>query len=86
MVNFRLDTSADVTVVPDRFFRKNSFIIKPTNKMLYGPGQHETKVLRHEDTTLNYGENNFATGTVRCARPCRTIIGYASSQSSQFTA
>ena len=39
MVNFRLDTGADVTVVEDQFFWNNFRIIKLTNQRLYGPGQ-----------------------------------------------
>lgn len=56
MISFRLDTSTDVTVVADSFFRKNSPIIKPTNKKLYGPGQLKIKVLVCVDATLSYGK------------------------------
>lgn len=42
IVNFRLDTGADVTVIPDRFFRKNSPIIKKTNNRLYGPKENKS--------------------------------------------
>uniref|UniRef100_A0A0L8G9Y1 Peptidase A2 domain-containing protein n=1 Tax=Octopus bimaculoides TaxID=37653 RepID=A0A0L8G9Y1_OCTBM len=56
IVEFRLDTGEDVIVVPNWFFRKNSPIIKPTNKRLYGLGQHKIKVLGRVDATLSYGK------------------------------
>ena len=43
-VNFRTDTGADVTVVPDRFFNKNSPLIQKTGKKLFGPGQSKINV------------------------------------------
>lgn len=57
IVNFRLDTGADVTVVPDRFFRKNS-IIKQMDRRLYGPGQNKIKVIGKVDAALCYREKN----------------------------
>ena len=43
-VNFRVDTRADVTVVPSRYFTKtskskNSQLLQKTNKKLFGPGK-----------------------------------------------
>ena len=43
-VNFRVDTGADVTVVPRRYFTKNSPLIRKTNK-LFGPGKTKIDVV-----------------------------------------
>ena len=43
-VNFRIDAGADVTVVPDRFFKMNSPLIQKTDKKLFGPGQNKINV------------------------------------------
>ena len=55
-VNFRIDTGADVTVVPDRFFKKNSTLIQKTDKNLFGPGQSKINVIGRVSATLTLGE------------------------------
>ena len=52
-LNFTLDTGADMTVVPNLYFRKNSPLIQPVNKRLYGPGHHEIKVIGSWEATLS---------------------------------
>ena len=42
-INFCADTGADVMVVPERFFRENSPLIKKKTKKLFGPGQGKIK-------------------------------------------
>jgi len=44
-VNFRVDTRADVTVVPRRYFTKNYPLIQKTNKKLFGPGKTKINVV-----------------------------------------
>ena len=51
-VRFRVDTGADVSVVPGRYFKKNSPVIEKTNKKLIGPGKTEIKVVGKFTTTL----------------------------------
>ena len=51
-IKFRVDTGADVSVVPEKYFRKGSPAIKPTTKKLYGPGQMEINVVGVYDATL----------------------------------
>ena len=55
-VNFRVDTGADVTVVPDRFFNKNSPVIQKTGKNLFGLGQSKINVLGRVRATMAVGE------------------------------
>ena len=55
-VNFRIDTGADVTVVPDRFFNKNSPLIQKTGKKLFGPGQSKINMLGRVRATMAVGE------------------------------
>ena len=55
-VNFRTDTGADVTVVPDRFFNKKSPLIQKTDKKLFGPGQSKIIVLGKVRATMAVGE------------------------------
>lgn len=52
VINFRLDTGADVTVIPERFFLKNSPLIQKTTKKLYGPGHSELNVVGRVQATL----------------------------------
>lgn len=51
-INFRLDMGADVTIILDWYFKKNSPLIQPTNKILYGAGHHEMKVIGCVETML----------------------------------
>ena len=51
-VNFRVDTGADVTVVPRRYFTKNSPLIQKTNKKLFGPGKTKIDVVGQFQATL----------------------------------
>ena len=51
-VKFRVDTGADVSVVPRRLFKKNSPLIEKTNKKLLGPGKMEIKVVGKYTTIL----------------------------------
>ena len=51
-VSFRIDTGADVTVVPSRFFKKNSPLIQKTDKKLFGPGQNKVNVIGSVHATL----------------------------------
>lgn len=51
-VEYRIDTGADVTVIPDRYFRKNSPLVKRTDKKLFGVGQNELKVKGVVQATL----------------------------------
>ena len=55
-VNFRIDTGADVPVVPDRFFNKNSPLIQKTDKKLFGPGQSKINVLGRVRATMTVGK------------------------------
>ena len=55
-VNFRIDTGADVTVVPDRFFSKTSPLIQKTGKILFGLGQSKINVLGRVHATMAVGE------------------------------
>ena len=57
-VNFRIDTGADVTVVPSRFFKKNSPLIQKTDKKLFGPGQNKINVIGSVHATLAVGETS----------------------------
>ena len=50
-----MDTGADVTVIPDRFFRKKFPIVWETNKKLYGPGHKEIHVMGHVEAMLDNG-------------------------------
>ena len=52
-VKFRLDTGADVTVVPASYFKKNSPLIKQPDKTLYGPGHTELKVVGKVSAVLS---------------------------------
>ena len=56
-VNFRIDTGAAVTVVPDRFF-KNSPLIQKTDRKLFGPGQNKISVIGSVHGTLAIGETS----------------------------
>ena len=51
-VNFRVDTGAAVTVVPRRYFTKNSPLIQKTNKKLFGPGKTKIDVIGQFQATL----------------------------------
>ena len=44
-VKFRIDTGADVTVLPDRFFSKSSPLIQKRDKKLFVPGESKINVL-----------------------------------------
>ena len=55
-VKFRIDTGADVTVLPDRFFNKNSPLIQKKDKKLFGPGQSKINVLGRVCATMAVGE------------------------------
>ena len=55
IINFRLDTGADVTVIPDRFLRKMSPIVWETNEKLYGPGHKEIQVMGRVEAILDNG-------------------------------
>ena len=57
-VSFRIDTGADVTVVPSRFFKKNSPLIQKTDKKLFGPGQNKINVIGSVHATLAVGETS----------------------------
>ena len=57
-VSFRIDTSPDVTVVPSRFFKKNSPLIQKTDKKLFGPGQNKINVIGSVHATLAVGETS----------------------------
>ena len=52
LINFRLDTGADVTVVPDQLFRKNSPHIKPTSRKCTAAGQLQLTILGEFRATL----------------------------------
>ena len=54
--SFQLDTGADVTVIPNRFLRKNSPIVWEKNKKLNGPGHKEIQVIGHVEAILDYGK------------------------------
>ena len=41
---FKLDTGADVTVIPEKEFKKLNTCLKKTNKLLTGPSQHKLDV------------------------------------------
>ena len=46
LVEFKIDTGADVTVVPEHVFAKlKGIVLHPTSKTLYGPGNHALLVL-----------------------------------------
>ena len=51
-IQFRVDTGADVSVIPDRFFKKNSSVIQTTSKKLFGPGKTDIKVMGMFTATL----------------------------------
>ena len=55
-MKFRIDTGANVTVVPDRFFNKNSPLIQKMDKKLFGPGQSKINVLGRVCATMAVGE------------------------------
>ena len=55
IINFRLDTGVDVTVILNRLFRKNSPVVWDMNKKLYGPGHKEIQVIRHVEAMLDNG-------------------------------
>lgn len=44
-VRFRMDTGADVTVVPANYFQKDSKLIQKTTVSLFGPGRTELQVV-----------------------------------------
>lgn len=52
-ITYRVDTGADVTVLPEKFFKKNSPLVKKTDKKLYGPGENQLKVVGVVHTTLS---------------------------------
>ena len=51
-IKFRLDTGADLIALPDKMFRKNSPIIRKTNKKLYGAGRNQLNVVGYVEATL----------------------------------
>ena len=53
-VNFRVDTGADVTVVPRIYFTKNSPLIQKTNKKFFGPGKTKIDVVGQFQACLLY--------------------------------
>ena len=57
-VSFRIDTGADVTVVPGRFFKENSPLIQKTDKKLFGPGQNKINVIGSVHATLAVGKTS----------------------------
>ncbi|KAK3802190.1 hypothetical protein RRG08_004480 [Elysia crispata] len=51
VINFKLDTGADVTVIPARYVPDNTQL-SATEKRLFGPGKEEVVVKGKFDTTL----------------------------------
>ncbi|KAK7114087.1 hypothetical protein V1264_000209 [Littorina saxatilis] len=57
-VKFRVDTGADVSVVPERYFRKDSTAVSKTSKKLFGPGQTKINVVGQFTATLSTKKTN----------------------------
>ena len=69
-VNFRVDTGADVTVVPRRYFTKNSPLIRKTNK-LFGPGKTKIDVVsQFTNDSDRVIEASLCVISVYCVRFC----------------
>ena len=56
IINFRLDTGVDVTVIPDRFFSKKFPNSVGDKQKLYGPGHKEILVIGRVEPILDYGK------------------------------
>ena len=80
-VNFRVDTRADFTVVPRRYFTKNSLLIQKTNKKLFGPGKKNRRRWSVPSDTDNRTHRNEA-DFVRCRQSSRATSGQTSDRGS----
>ena len=74
MTTFKLDTGADVTVIPDSLFIKTGAKLKATKARLTGPGQYKLHVLGVIDAKLTAGHGREITQQVYIVKDLKSPL------------